>query len=427
MSVDTLELAPEQVQAYDSIRAWLSSRSRPSFTMGGYAGTGKTTTISYLIRELRREGKTGVVAFCCYTGKAASVLREKLARVEIKPDYCGTIHSLMYKPVMDSSGKVTGWAKKKELLVFPDGYEEPGQTVDLIVVDEASMVNEIVWNDLCAYGVPILAVGDHGQLAPIGQSFNLMAAPLVQLTKVHRQAEGDPIIHLSMMVRETGAIPFGKLSDNVTKIKSMPAGVIGQMSNFADTLFLCGYNWTRVTINRAVREKLGFKWPPTRGDRVVCLKNNRREEIFNGMCGVIQEIYAKKEPKLSDADKQEIVSAKAAGADYRTVETGDYDGYLYTLQVLMDDDTTFRGNALKLQFGSRETLREHEDISAKQFQRINQFDYGYCLTVHKAQGSEADNVCLFEERNKHMDDETWRRCLYTGVTRAKKRLLVVGK
>jgi ATP-dependent exoDNAse (exonuclease V) alpha subunit len=54
------------------------------------------------------------------------------------------------------------------------------------------------------------------------------------------------------------------------------------------------------------------------------------------------------------------------------------------------------------------------------------FDFGYALTVHKAQGSSADTVLLFEERNQHMSDDDWRRWLYTAVTRAERQLYIIG-
>ena len=52
------------------------------------------------------------------------------------------------------------------------------------------------------------------------------------------------------------------------------------------------------------------------------------------------------------------------------------------------------------------------------------FDFGYALTVHKAQGSQAKRVILFEERFSQMTDDEWRRWLYTAVTRAEEELFI---
>jgi exodeoxyribonuclease-5 len=105
------------------------------------------------------------------------VLGNKLMNIGPE-DYVGTIHSLMYFPETDDvSGMILGW-HRREWLEF-----------DFIFVDEASMVGKEIWEDLLAYGVPIVAIGDHGQLPPIGKdNFNLMEDPEYVLTEIHRQA-----------------------------------------------------------------------------------------------------------------------------------------------------------------------------------------------------------------------------------------------
>jgi exodeoxyribonuclease-5 len=80
------------------------------------------------------------------------------------------------------------------------------------------MINGDVWRDLSDLGIPILAVGDHGQLPPIEGSFNLMADPELRLEEIFRQEEDSPIIELSTKARETGNIPVGRYSDNVRKL-----------------------------------------------------------------------------------------------------------------------------------------------------------------------------------------------------------------
>ena len=57
---------------------------------------------------------------------------------------------------------------------------------------------------------------------------------------------------------------------------------------------------------------------------------------------------------------------------------------------------------------------------------FDSFDFGYCLTVHKAQGSEWGNVLLFEEISGYWDDEYKRKWLYTAITRSNDRLLIIG-
>jgi len=96
------------------------------------------------------------------------------------------------------------------------------------------------------------------------------------------------------------------------------------------------------------------------------------------------------------------------------------------LATIVDEDSQvlYQGPVAAKQFNSLTTL----PITKKQLASAGQlFDYGYALTVHKAQGSEAPKVVLIEERSKHMSDEDWRRWLYTAVTRAERELFIFGR
>ncbi len=270
----------------------------------------------------------------------------------------------MYEPIL-AQQLVIGWRRKDEI------------EADLLIVDEASMVSATLWTDLQSYKIPILAVGDHGQLPPIGDQLSLMENPDHALVKIHRQAEGNPIIALSVRAREDGHIPVGEYTGAdggyVKKMVMSVAKAAEGVQNLKDTLFLCGYNRTRANVNFIIRKRLGFTaWNPMKGERVICLKNNRKEGIFNGMGGVLQ--------KLDFADK-----------------------HFYQAVIELDDGTHFLGKIIRKQFGAQATLKELEGLEPKEVKDL--FDWGYCLTVHKAQGSEADNVVLFEERFPMMTDD----------------------
>jgi exodeoxyribonuclease-5 len=161
-----------------------------------------------------------------------------------------------------------------------------------------------------------------------------------------------------------------------------------------DTMVLTGYNRSRVKLNQGIRQLLGFETPtPSQGDRVICLKNNHRENIFNGMMGTVLD-----------------------------VTEGSVDGFkYYDAEIELDEeDYSYFGKVAFEQFGQQSTLSTVPE-------GIDLFDFGYALTVHKAQGSQAKRVVLFEERFSRMDDETWRRWLYTAVTRAMEELYIVGE
>ena len=369
---------------------WYGSKTSQYITLGGYAGTGKTTLISILRDKIKQKHKKVKVAFVSYTGKAARVLRNKLAEYKtmVSGDFVGTIHSLIYSPVVNSKEEITGWKKK-------DMVEQ-----DLIIIDEASMVSASIWSDLLSFNKTIIAVGDHGQLPPIEGSFNLMKKPILKLLEIHRQARDNPIIKLSILAREEGKIPVGIYGKGIKKFDGREAWVLNEVDeelknyNF-ETMVLCGYNNTRVKLNKFIRSNLGFETEEVNvGDKVICLRNNHIKEIYNGMLGTVESLY-------------------------------DKDEKWWKTEIEMDDGSFYSGLMAKDQFGKTSGINFSEKRG--KFLKGDLFDFGYALTVHKAQGSQARKVILFEERFSKMTDDEWRRWLYTGITRAEEELLIVGK
>ena len=389
-----MELSSDQKAAATQILNWFLTPApgRAAFiTLGGYAGTGKTTLIAHIKKQINDLYKDKLkVAFCSYTGRAAQNLKQKLVHNKTlkSTDSVSTIHGLIYDPIENSKGEITGWMKKSEI------------DAELVIVDEASMIDREIWEDLLSYRIPILAVGDHGQLPPIRGDFNLMQKPQLLLEKIHRQAENNPIISVSIHARTTGKIPAKKYGERV--IKYCPADFdftdasTELLENYdMDTLILCGYNSTRTKINQFVRNSLGFETPePQPGDRVICLRNNHKKAVYNGMLGTIINLYQLNEN-------------------------------WYEAEIDMDDrKALYVGKIYAPQFGSLEPINFTKDrIRAKDG---DLFDFGYALTVHKAQGSQAKRVILFEERFSKMDDDQWKRWLYTGITRAEEELFVFG-
>jgi exodeoxyribonuclease-5 len=386
-----IELTPKQQQVLAAVIDWYKSNKQGFLTIGGYAGTGKTTITAYLRNLLDKENPKLKVAFCSFTGKATRVLDSKLrdAKATRRQDNVSTIHSLIYAPMRDRDNEIIGWERKS---TEDFGY-------DLIIVDEASMVNSDIWEDLTSYGIPILAVGDHGQLPPIGGSFNLMENPQLRLEEIFRQEEGNPIIRLSMLARNEGEIPFGVFGRGVKKLHREDPDTqefLGDKLIRAgdELLVLTGYNHTRVKLNSAIRGLLEFESPqPMGGDRVICLRNNHKHMIYNGMMGEVKSIQLKE----------------------------DKSGKFYSAEILFDGEKeTFKGDLSVEQFGQQTTLKDERRKG------IELFDFGYALTVHKSQGSQAHTVVVFEERFAQMDNDTWRRWLYTAVTRARKELFIIA-
>lgn len=382
-------LSADQRAAFDAIMRWVAEGTEPYLTLGGLAGTGKSTIAAVLANRLRERS----IVFTAFTGKATDVLSRKLAAYDIDAP-CATLHSLMYKPLKDERDRVIGWEKKA---VLDDNPE-------LVVVDEASMLGVDLWTDLQSYGVPILAIGDHGQLPPVGAgTLSLLDSPHLRLEKIHRQAEGNPILKLAHHVRAGGDLRSHfagprTTADGLSGIFEVPymEHVVDYLAWDFDAVGICYFNVTRCRINELVRQRRGYLGP----DVVICLRNDKHIRVFNGMRGILTHIDPPDErgrarAQLSFPDHGLQISAR--------------------LQVA--------------QFGRPHTIKEITDEFAWAF-RLSEigllFDYGYCLTCHKSQGSQWRTVIVKPEYRWEDSADYRARWTYTAVTRASERLVIAG-
>lgn len=402
-----MELSQDQQDAFDQIMQWHKDGTTPFLTFGGFAGTGKTTILSFIRNFL---GENLRIGFVGYTGKCVSVLRKKLTEKNIflrfKDDFCGTIHSLIYNPVIDEdSQEILEWQLKSSI------------DVDLLICDESSMVSKDIYDDLLSFEKPILWCGDHFQLPPVGDEFNLMENPNVKLETIHRQSESNPIIKLSKIIRETGYLDYGYYGDSIAKVHKKDPLItefIKNSGNFLDTVILCGFNKTRTKINSKIRNYFGYSKKsifPVQGERVICLRNNKSATfvpIYNGCCGTVKDCkdnvkYLNMEINIDgETDYYKgIVSPSAFGNEK---------------PEMTDCPVTIKKN-YKLP-----ALRENKK---KELIYPDYFDFGYCITTHKSQGSEWNRVMVIEEPCQYWSGLNWNRWLYTAVTRSQKQLLIV--
>jgi exodeoxyribonuclease-5 len=399
-----MDLSKEQKEVHDSILDWLTPPCyRRSITVAGYAGTGKTTLLVSLRKSIHKKNPNFQIAFCTFTGRASAVLREKLAKenCEYSQDFIGTIHKLIYRPIYKFSS-TTG---KKVIIRWDRISFLP---YDMIIIDEASMVDSEMFKDLLFYGLPILAVGDHGQLEPVSVNKSIILNnPDFVLEKIHRQAENNPIIRLSQEVRETGKIKFGVYSPGVFKIpfEDKKCQELLEKADYLDPamIVLCGMNKTRVGFTEKIRKRLGFsRVEPYTNERLICLKNNHTDKIMNGQLGTLMWLLYENEE-------------------------------LYNITIQMDGfpdpfESVIFPNCFGMekydQLFSNMDWQELKEVA--EGKTVNFFDYGYVVSVHRSQGSEFDKVIMIEERSSYWDDEYFRKWLYTGVTRAKEKLFVVG-
>ena len=360
---------PHQDAALSAASNWLKgARGRSSiFRLFGYAGTGKTTLVKHIA-----EGVDGKVLFAAFTGKAACVMRSKGCYS------ASTIHSLIYKA--RESGEETP--------SFELWNDAPASKAKLIIIDECSMVDAELARDLMSFGVPLLVLGDPAQLPPIhGGGFFTDAKPDAMLTEVHRQAQDDPIVRLSMEIRAGNPLTQGQYGETqvVRRDALDPKRVLD-----ADQV-LVGRNVTRRAYNTRLRERRGFTDAlPMTGDKLVCLRNNRRKGLFNGGLWMVKE-----SPKA----RRQIIR----------------------MRLKPDEDLGER--LIKVSVRPECFTGTIEEFDWPRRKAYDEFDFGYVLTVHKAQGSQWDDVVLFDESAAFPDNRD--RWLYTGVTRAAKRLTIV--
>lgn len=405
VSVD--DLTDDQKRALDSMYNWFvnESGSKQVMTVGGYAGTGKTTLIKKLIPMLK-DHTSGVVAVCAFTGKAVSVLRKKGVT------HARTMHSLMY--VLEGKDKKTG----KFMWRRVDSLESMGSEVSLVIVDEASMVSGSLNSDLLSFGVPVLYVGDHGQLEPIGDNPGLMMNPEVRLEKIHRQAEGSAIIRFSRDVR-TGNAPsqVRRKYRKGSEVQILGYRYLDKVLNEVDAVIV-GFNNTRVAMNRRIRELKGFSGDiPMVGERMICLQNNRSKGIFNGQQATVRDVGEKFEVELVDERGKYTQKSDKLGDEKKTIK---YE----VLKVTLEDDSgrVFEVPIIMDQLNKPKTLQTWETLQTWDF-RFTLWDFGYAMTCHKAQGSEWPSVAVKEELWDRWNPKRWR---YTAATRASERLFYVG-
>lgn len=374
-----MDFSPQQDDALKAVSAWLKAARPQIFRLFGYAGTGKTTLARHFAEHV-----DGQVQFAAFTGKAAQVLRSKGAL------NARTIHSLIYRPRGEEQVEDETTGKTSINPTFSLNRQSPIARAALVVVDECSMVDEELGRDLMSFGTPILVLGDPGQLPPIsGGGFFTDHEPDFLLTEIHRQARDNPIIRLALDVREGREFVNGDYG---------AARVIGKEEVTQELVLrvdqvLVGTNRTRRRYNRRLRELKGFSADyPQAGDKLVCLRNDPAKGLLNGSLW------------------------KVMTSSRETVKPG------INLLVAPEEDDPDRGVAkiklLKAAFEDTET-----EIPWQQKKRFDDFDYGYALTVHKAQGSQWNEVVLFDESFAFKD--TRQRWLYTAITRAAERLTVV--
>ena len=443
MSLPTLSM--HQEGAVNAVRDWFDEFYQPFFYLGGYAGTGKSTILPMIIDALGLS--VSDIAFCAPTGKAAKVMGEKLRAfgLNVVPT---TIHSLIYIPkgqrvdvllsesmalqerihtlrdlvskgfasnpeqdeLSNAEKRHTNLEHDLEEALAATRSSGPSFTLNassglkekkLIVVDEASMVGQDIASDLLSFGIPLLAVGDPGQLPPVRDEAGLTGGdPDYFLTEIHRQALDNPIIRLATDARNGISLKVGNYGDGVRVIERIKDDVTYD-PDFAAQL-ICGTNKRRWMItNRLRKDSLGIKTrAPIADEPLIVCRNSKDPVLVNGeFVRVVESV-----PEFITGASDCVVKIRTEAGNEHTVRA---------YQGLFEEH--------------RAQEKGYASCSAKQahFSKIKNvhLDYGWVITAHKSQGSQWDSVIVHDESGAFKDDSA--KWLYTAVTRAAKSLVVI--
>ncbi len=421
------ELSEQQTAAATAIKTWFTKRKEnpketsQSFFLAGYAGTGKTSIAKKLVEQLFPQEElapedseihdeldensdldNSPYRYVAFTGKASLVLSRKGCAPS------STIHSLIYRVHENPITRAITFSRRNKL----------PSTLKLILPDECSMINDEMYNDLLHFNTSMLFLGDPGQLPPIdGSGPFVNRKPDFLLTEVHRQAAESPILVAATAARENRSLIDLKLPNTEA------SSVILQRSSptWAQLLVydqvLCGTNKMRSMLNTSMRIAQGFtigSTPedlPQPGEKLICTRNNW------------------KVPGLVNGSMWKVLSCEQVPTEHIRFQNK-FSGKSESVTI---------ANRLKLKLESwdaKELFPEIEVLSHKSFFNKNlsppkhqaewsgltELDYGYAISVHKAQGSEWSDVFLFNESRVFRDSSA--KWLYTAITRASRNLTI---
>lgn len=366
--------------------------------IAGYAGTGKSTLVRYIIDALDIEEDR--VCHCAFTGKAAEVLKKKGNK------NVATLHRLLYEHIPRPAG---GFFRKPK----------PFIDYDVIVVDEVSMAPKSLMELLFKHQVYVICLGDPFQLPPIDkdEDNHLLDDPHIFLDEIMRQEEDSEIIQLTMKIRNQEPIDY--FNGNEVKIipySDLNTGVL----QWGDQI-LTATNAKRQAINNQMRALQGRTGEPVDGDKIICLRNYwddsslNGDALINGTIGILQNSFQtwREIPRFVQSD---IRKFDVLVGDLVVPETND----VYQMTE-MDRQMIITGEKCcdwRLSYKLGKLRPKYGEIVPKEF------TYAYAITTHKSQGSEWPKVVVLEEKFP-FDKVEHARWLYTACTRSSEKLVLV--
>lgn len=368
--------------------------------ISGYAGTGKSTLVRFIIDALAAHGvrEDRDVCFACYTGKACQVL------MNMGNQNVSTLHKLLYDSIPKPAG---GWIRK------------PKTEIDykIIIVDEVSMAPKQLMELLFTHNVHVICLGDPFQLPPIDKDADnhLLNNPHVFLDEIMRQAAESEIIQLATKIRNFEPFSADMFTGKEVKIFNQNDLNMGMLM-WGDQI-LVATNATRIKFNNAIRKEMGRSDKPEDGDKVICLRNywddysNEGNPLVNGTIGYLKNCFENflVLPYWAGIREVPVIMSQFI------CETGeDYGAYSMDKKLILEGEKTLDW---KIQYRLAKSIKTAHLVPYE-------FTYGYAITCHKAQGSQWKNVVIYEEGFPFPKEEHG-RWLYTAVTRASEKVVLV--
>lgn len=378
-----MTLTDGQKNAVRQALLWYYSEDRkPVFVCAGVAGSGKSTTVNTLVNTLGLEPYQ--VLYVTPTGKAAGVLR-------MKGCTANTIHKTFYL-VHKLNGRVV-FSKKKTL----------PSTIKLIVIDELSMVNQKIMDDILSYNCPTICLGDPCQIPAMYGENEFIKHPDVFLNQVMRQEGTSGILDLATKARNHEHIENGIYKES----RVINLNEVTDIEKY--DVVICWKNSTRRELNSLIRKKLGYTSKyPSKGEKLLCLKNN-----------YVHLLEYKEDIPIILVNGLSLINLE------NSKEEGDYLQCKFTPEFILNDESKFFESRVdKRVFDSYITGEEIPDTASFNDipEDVTVLDFGYAMTTHKMQGSSAANV-LYIDEFKGSEDMYW-KMLYTGITRAEKSITI---
>jgi len=477
MTLQTMTFSDDQAEAFDAVTEALRHsgidlddallmppREAGSGVMAiiGKAGSGKTLLLAELYKALENAGVDVVsgdyegrkrkdrrtLAILAPTNKAASVLRNRGVPAT-------TIHRILYTPVYDPEyEKIAEWlagnGPRPEVEGLTDasldrafafyqnnksipgalaaaglrgsdfitGWKRREEPLDIGFIDESSMLDERQFGDLQEIFPSLFLFGDPAQLAPVNQSGSMVFDSLhgprkLELSRVHRQADDSPILDLAHALADE-SLTFQDFEDMVQDKAQSDDRVVWAQRVESDLMarspVLCWRNVTRIKLINAFRSAFGAP----------------EDELMDGeplICDGI-ELPMKHRKKRLDLEARGLIK----GAQVVYLGPGRKPGFSRLHVMGAEDPQVSAASIVKI-----EKPDEEEPLIPYAARMGATFLHGAAVTIHKAQGSQWENVQVFAPdlfvanrmNRTEAGQPLWKRLAYVAITRAEKRLFWV--